>query len=304
MALFQGSSTTFGQAKSVVAEACGKQSTTEFLDRAGRAIQYAIRKWNTVNWKWAVRDASDIAVVAGTSKYALPFDFSDAYAVRLTASFQRWLMLKPRREYDRAVWNQVNSYPIAYNLLYSGDGYLQLMPTPNTSDTLQLKYYKNMTVPCSITLAGVGTLTNGSATVVSSGTAVLSGAKVGNPIYSGTAIVGTLAAPPAQGSQSLTMVSVYTGTTTATASLTIGGDGVYLDFPDEFENGIIAEACTYFCAGLGRSMLDQASYWGAIASREYADAQANNNAYEDEDVAFLPPTDEAAYLQNPNVILE
>src|SRR5690348_11580989 len=153
MSLFQQVNTTLAAAKARVAEQAGKGQTTEFLDRAGRSIQTAIKRWNGYNWQWLVVQLTpDISVLANTDLYALPPDFKDVYTLRFTGGFARPMIAKERRYYDRVVWNQVSTFPLFYNLLFKGTGSsLQIMPVPNTTDTGRLLYYRKMAVPCKLT---------------------------------------------------------------------------------------------------------------------------------------------------------
>jgi len=145
---FQQSSITYTQAQTRVAEAVGASSTNE-LNRALYAIQAAFQHWNNkFNWPFLAATAT-ATVVGGTADYSLPANFKSIYTVRLT-TLNRTLAYLPRRQYDRAVWNQSQSGdPTHYSLFLAGldNGQITLIPTPGSGDTLGLRYFRRMTVP-------------------------------------------------------------------------------------------------------------------------------------------------------------
>ena len=145
---FQQSTITYSQAQSRVAESVGASSTNE-LARALYAIQAAFQHWNNkFNWPFLAATAS-ASVVAGTADYSLPSNFKSIYGAKLT-TINRQLAYLPRRQYDRAVWNQTaGGDPSHYSLFLAGldEGKITLIPTPGSADTLSLKYFRRMTIP-------------------------------------------------------------------------------------------------------------------------------------------------------------
>ncbi len=84
--------------------------------------------------------------------YALPSDWKQPYTVKLLTS-PRVLWPVQRRMYDRGVVSEIPAgTPEGYDLFA---GYqkskLRLLPPPNASDVLQLRYYRRMTVPSDAT---------------------------------------------------------------------------------------------------------------------------------------------------------
>jgi hypothetical protein len=145
---FQQSSITYTQAASRVAEAVGASTTNE-INRALYAIQAAFQHWNNkFNWPFLAATASS-AVVGGTADYALPTNFKSIYGIKLT-TINRQLSYLPRRQYDRAVWNQTaGGDPSHYSLFLAGldEGKFTLIPTPGSSDTALIRYFRRMTIP-------------------------------------------------------------------------------------------------------------------------------------------------------------
>lgn len=142
------SSITFSQAKTRVAAAAGASSTSE-LTRAGYAIQAAFQDWNNDEaWNFLRVVATDITVVAGTADYSLPTDFKYIYTARLTGN-ARPLMPLPQKLYDLTVWTSQAGTPIYFNLFKAGMDTMQitLIPTPDVSDTLSIKYHRSLAIP-------------------------------------------------------------------------------------------------------------------------------------------------------------
>lgn len=147
------SSLKFGDAKIQVAQQASKQNTTEFLQRAGVAIQKAVQYWNRYNWKWLMKQAPDVTVAAGGSTVTLPYDFKDMYDVRVEGgASSRTLINLNRRLYDRVVDDQVLQGPIRGYDMFSVDGknVITLSPPSEASATIRMRYYRRMWVPCSV----------------------------------------------------------------------------------------------------------------------------------------------------------
>lgn len=142
---------TFGAAKTQIAQQASKQNTTEFLDRAGTALQKAVQYWNRYNWRWLMKQADDYTVSAGSSTIDLPYDFKDVYDIRVESNGRQHALVNTnRRLYDRLVNNQtVQGEPMGYDL-FSADNQNVITITPplNTASTLRMRYYRRMWVPC------------------------------------------------------------------------------------------------------------------------------------------------------------
>lgn len=88
--------------------------------------------------------------------YDLPTDWKQPYTVKLLFN-RRTLYPAQRRGYDRSEADEfAQSTPQWYDL-YSGfqKGKIRLLPPPNASDTLFLRYYRRMTVPTTSATADV-----------------------------------------------------------------------------------------------------------------------------------------------------
>lgn len=89
--------------------------------------------------------------------YDLPSDWKQPYSVRTLKNFG---VLYPaqRRAYDRNVIDEFSStsIPMWYDL-FAGfqKGKIRLLPPPSTSDNLQLRYFRRMTVPTTTATADV-----------------------------------------------------------------------------------------------------------------------------------------------------
>lgn len=314
MSIFQNSTTTFSQAKVQVAEATGKQQSLEFLQRAGRSIQYAFRAWNAYNWRWLVKDASDIVTVSGTSTYVLPYDFSDVYTLRVTSGTQRPIVLGSRSDYDHDVWEQTNDLPCRYNLTYRGTGgVIELMPTPKSAETIKLKYHRKLIVPCAVSYTGLvaaSAINADGSWTLSGAVGTNAGATVGS-YFVGAApgsvtLYGTVTALASTASGDTVTVSSVSGSgNPASGSFngTLGGDNFPLDIPAQYETGILAMATQHFISGIGGS--DQKiMQWASIARETLTSAIEENEMVEDDEPGFKPPSSAWPYPPNPNTIYE
>lgn len=80
--------------------------------------------------------------------YDVPSDYKQMYSVRLNAT-NTWLAQIDQRFADRAIDNEYASTtpPMAYDLFMVGSqGKIKLLPPPNSSDTLQMRYYRRMAI--------------------------------------------------------------------------------------------------------------------------------------------------------------
>jgi hypothetical protein len=145
------SNLTFGDAKIQVAQQASKQNTSEFLTRAGTAIQKAVQYWNRYNWRWLMKQAPDVTLAANENTIAVPYDFKDVYDIRVESNGRNHVLVNTnRRLYDRLINDQsAAGEPAGYDL-FSADGQNKITITPvsNADTTIRMRYYRRMWVPC------------------------------------------------------------------------------------------------------------------------------------------------------------
>jgi hypothetical protein len=102
---------------------------------------------NSSPWSWNELTNSSISIVAGTSDYNLPTGagqvFEDIYDVRMTGGNARTLDALDQRTYDRfrRLVQNTQNIPTHYTIFSKQQGgTISLLPTPNISDTLSIKY--------------------------------------------------------------------------------------------------------------------------------------------------------------------
>lgn len=266
-------------------------------DRAAVSIQAAIRKWNNAaRWK-IMRTRVQIAVVAGTATYALPWDFKDWYTGRLSTA-KRPIFLANRRQYDRYVWDQTQTgTPIAATLAYEGtQGKLELLDTPNANDTLVLWYYRRMAVPCITTITHViKDAENIFPTAV--GTPIGGGVEIGNQAYFSGSARGIVQSAV----KTLLVVSPTNLGDHTDVSLTIGSDDDFLDIPVDWEEGILSYATWHFLTSVG-GPVEKIQMFFSEAEESLRLAKKDNNTADDFDLAFDPQPNHGAAAWNPNSI--
>lgn len=260
-------------------------------------MQAAIKYWNRYNWRWRLKQASTYTVAAADTTITLPYDFKDAYTVRWTGTDPHYLQAMERRQYDRLSYDQtISGTPRGYELFEEGEqGKMGLVPAPSSSGTLILKYYSRMNIPCTLTSIAVT-----ATTTVLNGTA-LAGATIGSPVfppaswfpYALTGFNPIIKAITPNNTQTtpgitVTLTEAFTDTP-SNQTISIGGDGIPLDIPEDYENGILAWATAHFLSSFGgpQSRLD---YFMGLANAELDRALAANEPTEDEDLAFQPAT--------------
>jgi len=292
LSLFQQSNYSFGEAKRWVATQAGKQSTDEMLARAGDSIVAAVQHWNSkANWDWLITTAASISVTSATALYALPYNFKDMYTATLTAGgYPRTLKAKEKRLFTRYNPAPVPTTPFQYDLLYKGgSGLIELLPSSDSTGTLDLVYYRKMVVPCTVTANT--RFSSGQ----SSGSASVTGLRVGNPVFSSAF---------ATGASVLTGIN-YSGlvvTFNSTASINgtdygtvYGGDNVPLDIPDHYEMNILAWAAHHFMSSLGVPQ-DRLGYWIQYAKDGLDDALAEHSAQPEDLDVQIERNDEAKQI--------
>lgn len=139
-------SLTFGEAKARVARVVQGASQANTLEEAGEAIGDAFRWWNRRDWQCLRTIAPDINVSANVSDYDLPTGFKHAYSVRLS---QDPLAQCSQRDWDRLVWDQSGQLGATHytTIVVGSQNKIRLIPTPDDADTLQVIYYRALTLP-------------------------------------------------------------------------------------------------------------------------------------------------------------
>lgn len=146
---------TIREAARLVARAIGGANDVDVLDEAEDNLLAAMEDLN-IAWDWDfLRKTTTISISAGTADYDLPTDFRAVYTARLTSN-ARHLVPFRQRDYDRATWTQTSGTPVGYNLYPSSTVEaldpqhtkmsIRLIPTPSSSDTLSIKYYRRTVV--------------------------------------------------------------------------------------------------------------------------------------------------------------
>lgn len=278
------------------------------LARAGHAIQRAVQDWNKYNWEWLITAAPSISVSAGLTNtlYPVPYNYRDMYNVVLEqGGTKRALVSDTKRHYDRVVPMPLTSITTGYNLHRLGDlGKFQLQDPPNSAGEITLLYYRRLVVPCSVTITGISGYAGaiGAATVIDVDSAA--NARIGNKII---ALDGTTELTAAD--TVLTKVEP-TRLTLSTAApfdlidadtITIGGDGEFLDVHADFEWALLARACEHFLASVGTTDT-KLQYWIAEAAKGIEDAKGAQAQKDDRELAFEPLPWFGGY--NPNRIIE
>lgn len=237
--------------------------------------------------------APDQPVSAGATSFDLPYDFKDVYDLRVTSTGRgRTLTGIPRRLYDRIVQEQssLSGELAGYDLFNHGAlGRITITPPPAQSETISLKYYRRMWVPCSVTATLSATGGQDAQFASANGLGGFAGITNGSPIYSMGA-GWTVAATPCTAIITNPFVmtvsgATYTSGANGTASCSFGGDALALDIPEDFENGIMSWATHHFLSGLGAPQ-GRLSYYIGLAESEFDEARGANERYEDQDISF------------------
>lgn len=220
------SNLTFGDAKIQVAQQASKQNTTEFLSRAGVAIQKAVQYWNRYNWKWLMTQASDVTLEAGDGTMDVPHDFKDVYDIRVESNGRQHALVNTnRRLYDRLIHDQTaRSEPGGYDL-FSVDGrnVITLTPPPDTATTVRMRYYRRMWVPCSVSSIKTSWLWETGKTVYTSDTtAYVDNWKHANDIIGTITFSGSV-----DGYSTMSDVTVGSPLTVMTPSFNASGQGFF-----------------------------------------------------------------------------
>lgn len=234
----------------------------------------------------------DTAVTAGATGFALPPDFKDVYDLRVISSGRgRTLTGIPRRLYDRIVQDQtgLSGELAGYDLFNHGaNGIISITPPPAQGETVSLKYYRRMWVPCAVT-ANIFATGGGAVAYASAALGALAGVTNSSPVYAAGAGWVLSSTPATAYLTSPTTITLSGANMTAaantTASMSFGGDTVALDIPEDFENGILSWATHHFLSGLGAPQ-GRLGYFIGLAESEFDEARAANERYEDQDIAF------------------
>lgn len=300
MPLFQNSTLTVATAQTRIARSGSASDFTAELSRALEALQDAMRWFNRSDlWEFTRTYADTIPVAAGTSTYALPYDCAAIYDVRLTSSPRRLTYIN-RRPYDSAVYDQsYTGIPYGYDAFRQGaQGMIQLIPTPGQADNLEIKYYRRLWIPCSVSATGVSagedeqvlTNTNDGFAGVTVGSAI-----TGTNIPAGTYVTAV------ETPRSLSISQPTTGII-SNGTMTIGGTTKFLDVPSDYEDGIVSRAKEIY---LAEREADGSRYQRfALEARAMLErAKANNFRDPDNEIVFLAPSDVGTPPYNPNAVM-
>jgi len=149
---------TFAQGKTYVASVTGATTADSDIDtRAADAIKAAIGEWNLRrDWRFLLMDnaAAPIAVVQGTSEYALASTVKRPHSARLLTNPKSLTYITPR-EIDRRFANQSTQQIPSYYTLYTPTGFdpatpifnIKLFPEPATSESLLVRWYRLIATP-------------------------------------------------------------------------------------------------------------------------------------------------------------
>lgn len=285
----------------LIAQQGSKQSTTEFLTRAGQSLQQAIKYWNRYNWKWRLKQATDFSISASSTGFALPWDFKDVYTLRWNGSNPHYLRAVTRRDYDRRWYDQDQpGFPMAYELFKVGElGSLGLVPVPSQAGTAVLKYYSRMMVPCTVS-TGTFTVTANQASIDGDYTGVTLGSRIYNTKWPAGTYVNSIARLSSNTSPAISLG--FSASATASASgqnIQFGGEDEILDIPEDYENGILAWATGHFLSSLG-TPTERLQYFVTLGMDELQEARRANEEQEDLDLSFQTMDEIPLNLINPN----
>ena len=132
-----------------MARVIGAENDPKALQSAKDCISEAVDEWNTRhNWRFLQIVAPDIAVVAGTSSYALPSTFKKPYDAYLIIGRQK-LNYVSRQEWDSYAPGDVSQgLSFAYSLFNTGTtGNIELLSIPSQPDILVVRYYRPIIAP-------------------------------------------------------------------------------------------------------------------------------------------------------------
>jgi len=293
--MFRKSTLTFGTAKARVASRGGKNTTAQ-LEKAGESIQAAIQYWNKqANWKWLATTAN--VTVTSANVGTLPWNFKDVYQLEGTINgVPRPLDALERRQYRRAVWDRSGTTPVAYDMFLSdANGTFATIPAVSAETTLELAYYRHMTVPCT---QSVRVNTYASSAVVDTSSDNFDGVYAGNFIYAPTSAgnANVVAVIRSIDNETQITVSANAAATAEDVIATIGGDDRFLDIPERLERGILAFAIHDFLSNLGAPS-ERLSYWlHAFETELQAAKDENGPRWEDMDLCIQPASRHSVLL--------
>lgn len=145
------SALTLGEAAARVARVVGLESDPTALQASKDCLSEAVDEWNRRhNWRFLQIVAPDIAVSGGTQSYALPTAFKRPYDAYLLNNRVKLKFC------TRQTWDSFNpgdtsqSTPVGYTLFNVGTtGNIELVPIPTGSDTLVVRYFRDIITPVS-----------------------------------------------------------------------------------------------------------------------------------------------------------
>lgn len=143
---------TYGRAKAWVAKGVGRSNDLDTIANAGDAIWSAIQEWNARHaFNFLSKTHTDIPLVSGTRAYDLPSDILHIYSVRVEGGNDQPLRFINQQHWDRMRFfeeTEITGVPTLYSLYGSGlTGQILLIPTPDITDNLRIKYFRAITEP-------------------------------------------------------------------------------------------------------------------------------------------------------------
>jgi len=143
--------TTFRDAKVWVARVVGELGDPDKVG-AGDAISAAIDELNRRRWEFLTVRGSDITLVGGTSDYDLPTPFKDPLSLIIVAPEKRALTYVPRGTWDSLIGgNEVGGTWFYTNFAMGLTNKVQLLDTPASGGTMEIRYYRPIATPTSDT---------------------------------------------------------------------------------------------------------------------------------------------------------
>jgi hypothetical protein len=169
----------------------------------------------------------------------------------------------------------------------SGQGILRLYPKPNAVETFEVDYYRKMVVPCTVT--ATATVGIGSTTLNALSATHLKGATAGS-------LLSCVAAPTVFiSAQAVDILNTYLSLeftpaaddNVSTQTVTIGGDNIFIDCPEDYVEGILAWANHYYLINTAGS--PRLEYWSAKAQEAIDKAlRENKQDTPDAEIMLLP----------------
>lgn len=296
--MFQPSSLSISECQTRIARAGSASSFTNELSRALECLQDAVKWWNREElWDFCRTVSSDIATTSASAVYALPYNLRAIYDVTIGDPARKLSFIGRR---NRDLW-QVdaigNGTPGAYDLFQRDSlGEIELVPGQSTNETMVIKYYRRLWIPCSsaaVTVTGV----IDSDQLFSS--ALFGGITVGT-LVTGSNIAANTFVTAITDSSTLTLSNPLNGT--ASIANFGGAAGQLLDIPEDYDDGVLARAKSLYLTDREVDS-NRRQAWMAEALATLDRAKKNNRFEADEEIVFLSPQDATISAYNPNAAL-